>query len=145
MEVTVRATGPTLEQLTRTASRNLRTANRSVGRQVAKVGRKAITAKAPRMFGRKLTTRPKVNASAATVTVLFPASPAGAWAIAETGADPHPIRPRQRKALRFGGRFAAHVNHPGVNGAKAWTAAGRRLERAVRPAIEDEYDEALDA
>jgi len=26
---------------------------------------------------------------------------------------PHEIRPRQKKALRFNGRFAARVNHPG--------------------------------
>ena len=148
MDFTVTAKGPTLEQLTRDTARDLRAANRKAGRELGKVGKAAMGKGAPRMFGKALTVKPKVDAWPTRCSVEFNPAPrqSGPWAIAESGrVGGYTVRPRRRKALRLPGGFAM-VTHPGpVGGRRAWTAAGRRLVKAVDKTVKDVYDEALDA
>ena len=143
MEITIRPVGQDFGQLIRETTRDLRHANRSVGRRVASAGRKAITSKAPRMFGKKLSVKTTVRPRADGAEVGFAGRPSGGWAIRETGAKPHLIKPRSARALTIEGGFAMRANHPGTGGDRAWTAAGARLRDAVTPVIEDVYNEAL--
>jgi hypothetical protein len=145
VDITVTAVGRDFSDLARDAGRALRTANRTAGREIQRSGRAAMNKGAPRMFGRKLTVKGKVDSSPARATVTFIPAPrtSGGWAIRESGADAHIIRPRRRKALAFNGRFAMHAAHPGMGGDKAWTKAGTRLDKAVRPVIDDVYGDAL--
>lgn len=145
MQVRVRAVGVSLEQMMRDTRRDLRAANRKVGREVGTVGRAAIRKGAPRMWGRQLAAKTKVDSWPDRAVVSFQASPAGGWAMRESGTRRHPIDPGTRKALAFDGRFAAHVDHPGSSGERAWTKAGERLADAIEPAITDIYDDALGA
>ena len=143
MEITVRAVGGGFDDVIRDTVRDLRRANRIVGRRVATVGRKAITARAPRMFGRKLTVKTTVKPRGDGCEIGFAGRPSGAWAIADKGARPHLIRPRRARALRMEGGFAMSANHPGTSGHKAWVHAGDRLRKAIKPVIEDVYGDAL--
>ena len=126
----------------------MRRASRAVAKPVAAAGKKAILATAKshgvaRFAGRRLGVKTKTHATASSATIEFRGTPAGAWTIATTGAKAHKIAPRRRKALAFNGRFAEHVAHPGVAGRHVWTAAGPALEDAIRPVIEDTFDEAV--
>lgn len=143
VDFTVRSVGVDFDQLSRDVARRYKAANRKVGRDVAKVGKAAIRKGAPRMWGKPLTSKTKVNSWSDHAEVTFQASPAGGWAIAESGTKAHLIKPRSRKALAFNARFAAHVAHPGSGGHKAWTKAGQRLEQAIDPVVEDTYSKAL--
>ena len=144
MDINVRTSGPNISTLARQATRDLTAANKQVGKQVAKAGTKAGGKGAPSMMGRKLRVRSRINASARRTEVELYGSPAGAWTIADTGADPHPIKPRKKKVLRLGSdTFYAHVDHPGVRGRHVWTQAIGRMEPAVADAIEDVYDKAV--
>jgi hypothetical protein len=150
--VTIRVTqrGPSLDSLVAATVRDLRTANRTAGREIAKVGKKAIRAQAPKVGGKKLgaTTRTRAHVDRAEVT--FRANTVGGWMMHEKGTKPHPIRPKagrrgrsnRRPALKLG-RFAAHVNHPGTSGTGAWTKAVARLKTAIRPVVVDVYNDAL--
>lgn len=168
MAFTFTASGPTLAQLTTRGARNLRTANRTAGRVIAKAGRKAMNDAAKstgrRWYGKALTVKFKVESSPSSALVVFNASrgQAGGWAIAEAGARSHDIVPRGRRggragdrtvggpargrvhALHFAGLFASNVDHPGASGAHAWTKATRAVDKAVRPELLDVYDEAFD-
>ena len=141
MRVTVTPKGPTLDTLTRDTIRDLRAANRRAGRQVAKTGGAAMRKGAPRKLGVK----DEVESWPDRWSVeWFPAPrTSGAWAIAESGARPHTIDPRRRRALAFAGRYAANVNHPGTAGRQAWTKAGARLADVLDRDIIDIYDEVL--
>jgi hypothetical protein len=148
VEFTVKAQGPTLGELTARSSRALRTANRAAGREIAKAGRKAMDAvpkgQGRRWHGRALRVKFKIDSSPTGARVTFnPArGQAGGWAIADTGASPHVIRPHGR-ALRFGGRYAAVVHHPGARGVGVWGKATKAVAKAVKPELEDLYEEAL--
>jgi len=148
VEFTVTQNGPTLDALIRGTTRDLRAANRTAGRDLAKVGKSAIGKGAPRMMGRQLTAKAKVDAWPTRCSVEFnPAKgQAGAWAIADTGRrGGYTVKPRRRKALRLPGGFAA-VAHPGaVAGRQAWTRAVARLRKAVDRTVHDVYDDALGA
>ena len=71
MDFTVTAKGPTLDQLTRDTARDLRAANRKAGRDLGKVGKAAMSKGAPRMFGKALTVKPKVDAWPTRCSVEF--------------------------------------------------------------------------
>ena len=148
MDFTVTAKGPTLESLTRDTVRDLRAANRTAGREMAKVGKAAIAKGAPRMFGRKLSAKATVDAWPSRCTVEFaPAKgQAGPWQIADTGRrGGYTVKPRRARALHYGGRFTM-VTHPGaVAGRHAWRQAVARLGRAVDKSVHDTYDDALGA
>jgi hypothetical protein len=149
VEFTVRAQGPTFADLTSRAERSLRTANRAAAADIGKVGRKAMDASARASgrgwHGRTLRTKTKIDSSPAGARVTFnPAKgQAGAWAIADTGASAHMIRPRRGKALRFDGRYAPVVHHLGARGVGVWAKATRTIDRAVKPELVDRYGEAL--
>lgn len=143
MDIRISARGPTFDQVTRAIVRDVESATRRVGRDVAKVGKAALAAGEATFRGKKLTASTRQQVSGTRTTVIFHAKPAGAWAIRESGAKAHPIKPRRAHVLAFDGRFAMRVNHPGARGSRRWTIAGDRLEDAVEPAVEDVYDEAL--
>jgi phosphopantetheinyl transferase (holo-ACP synthase) len=143
VDIRVVPKGQTFEQIVRGSVRTLETATRKVGRDVAKVGKKALADGAGTFRGKKLTASTKQQVSGRRTTVIFHAKPAGAWAIKESGAKAHQIKPKRAHVLSFDGIYAAHVSHPGARGHQAWTQAGDRLESAVEPAIEDDYDEAF--
>jgi hypothetical protein len=148
VEFRVTTKGPTFEQVTRDTLRDLRAANRTAGRDIAKAGKTAMAAGAPRMFGRTLTVKPKVDAWPDRCKVEFVPAPkqSGPWAIAESGRrGGYTVKPRRAKALHFAGRFAM-VTHPGaVAGRHAWTRAGERLAKALDRTIVHVYDDALGA
>lgn len=123
--------------------RSVERATRTVGREVAKVGSKAIKQGAGTFARKPLTVRTRTSVSGTSARVEFLPKPAGAWAIAESGADPHPIEPRKAKVLRMPNGYAMHVNHPGVGGTRRWSKAEPRLKAAVKPEIEDTFSEAL--
>lgn len=141
--ITVRATGPTLDRLVDQVARDTRAARRQVGKAVASAGMKAGNKGAPRFYGRRMRVRSRIHASTGRTSVELYGSPAGGWAIAESGARPHDIEPRRARALHFAGLFSANVDHPGTGGRRAWTAAGARIEPAVAKVIADTYDKAL--
>jgi hypothetical protein len=143
VDIRITSKGPTFEQVSRAIVRDVEKATRKVGRDVAKVGKAAIAAGEASFRGKKLTASTRQRVSGQSTTVIFHAKPAGAWAIRESGAKAHMIRPKRVKALHFGGRFAMSAPHPGARGSRRWTVAGDRLEDAVEPAVENAYDRAL--
>jgi len=148
VEFTVTAKGSTLAELTRNTTRDLRAANRTAGRELAKAGTAAMGKGAPRMMGRALRVKATVDAWPSRCAVEFNPAPkqSGAWAIAEAGRrGGYTVKPRRRKALAYAGRFAM-VTHPGaVGGRRAWTRAVARLVKAVDTSLRDVYDDALGA
>lgn len=147
MRVTVTQKGPTLESLTAETIRDLRAANRKAGRELSRVGIAAMRDGAPTMWGKRLAVKSEVDAWPDRVTVEFYPAPgsAGGWAIAESGARPHDIHPRARKALKFSGLWSANVDHPGARGRRAWSLAGERLAAVLDRQVESVYDDAMDA
>lgn len=147
MRVTVRQVGPSLADVTTATIRDLRAVNKAAGKQLGRVGTDAINAGAPTMFGRRLRGKATVETWPDRLEIEYHAAKgqAGAWQIQETGARPHDIKPRRRKALQFAGRFAAVVDHPGVGGRRQWTAAGERLVDVIGDAARRLYDAGLGA
>jgi len=145
VEIRVSTKGAGFDRVMRDAARDLRAANRTVGRKVARTGTAAIRKGAPTMWGKRLSAKTKVDAWPDRAVVTFQAKPAGGWAMQESGTRPHPIKARRREALHFEGVFAEHVAHPGTTGHRAWTKAKQRLVKAIKPQITDIYDDALAA
>jgi hypothetical protein len=59
----------------------------------------------------------------------------GPWQIVESGNRPHRIGPRKkggRRAVSFGGRAYARVQHPGTKGKRPW----EKGEKAAAPKVE---------
>jgi len=147
---TLTPVGATIDEVTDRLIRNMTAANKTMGKQVAVEGRKAMLAdtKARRgslsFGGRKLNVKAKPRARATGATVIFTGSPAGAWAIISTGTKPHAIRVRSKQALHWGGdAYAEFVQHPGTAGRQYWRSAGLALDKAIEDVIEDTYDKAL--
>lgn len=151
MRVDVVAVGPTLADVTTATIRDLRKVNRAAGKALGKVGTDAINAGAPTMFGKRLRGKATVETWPDRLEVEFHAAKgqAGAWQIQETGARPHDIKPRKKKALAIvrgdPGWYAAVVDHPGARGRRQWTAAGERLIAAIGDAAQRLYDNGLGA
>ncbi len=143
MDFTVTTRGPTFDQLTRDIARDLTAAHKRAGRQVARKGKAAVKKGAPTWNGTRLGAAAKTAPTATSCKVTFTPAPAGAWSIAETGANEHDIRPRTRKALKFNGRYAEIVHHKGITGRMLWTAANARIDKATRSDIDDVYGDAL--
>jgi hypothetical protein len=149
VDIRVVPKGQTFEQIVRQADRKLKAANRKVAGPVARKGIKSIKSGAPRFRGKQLTAKTEVHTSGNGTRVTFYGVSAGAWAINETGAKEHDIRPKRARALAFpgagrkGSGYAMIAHHKGIRGRGLWTKAGARLEDAVGPAIEDVYDKAL--
>jgi hypothetical protein len=155
VDIRITPKGQTFEALIRQSNRDLKKANRKVASPVSKKGIKAIKSGAPTFRGKQLTAKTETHTSGRGVMITFYGTPAGAWAIKETGTDgPYPIRPKRAAVLAFPGAgrktgrgrsgVQAYVlKHPGIAGRREWTKAGPRLEHAVGPTIEKVYDEAL--
>src|SRR5436190_1932671 len=136
MEIKLTSSGD-LEGLTAEVDKSLRAANRRVGREIAKVARKAIlddvrgSRPGGLRFGTKrggggryrLGAKSTIVPSALGVDVTITATPAGFWSMVEYGTRAHEIVPRTGRALFFDGRFAAHVSHPGTSGHPYWAGA----------------------
>ena len=143
--------GPPFDQVIRATVKDLKAANRVAGREIVKVGRKAIVAKAPKVGGKKLGVKTKTNVYVDRAEVAFMARTVGGWMMHERGTKAHDIHPRKGRrgrsnrpaALRFAGLYAADAFHPGTSGSKAWTKAVDRLKRVIDPAVADVYDDAL--
>jgi hypothetical protein len=125
--------------------RDVQQATRRVGGKVADAGAATIEAQAPTWDGRRLGVTSRVRGSGGSrASVEFRGTPAGPWSILESGARPHVEKPTKREALKFGGRFAEMVMHPGVHGQHRWTKATKPVERAIAPVVEETYLRALD-
>jgi hypothetical protein len=153
VDIRITPKGKSFDSLVRDANRKLKTANRKLAGPVSRAGVKAIKSGAPTFAGRQLTAKTEVHNSGDGARITFYGVSAGAWAIKETGAKAHVIKPKRARALAFpgagghGGKatgYAKSANHKGVRGRRLWTQAGDRLEGAVGPVIEDVYDEAFD-
>ena len=147
---TIEQVGPSWDDVAQRLVRDLKAANKAVGKQVAATGRKAMLADTKsrrgslRFAGKALGVKTKVKASAASCNVEFRGAPAGAWAIISTGTKPHRIAVRSRQALHWGGdAYAEYVKHPGTGGRQYWRSAGVALDKAVDDVIRDVYDDAL--
>jgi hypothetical protein len=143
MDIRIVNKGQTLPQVLNRMAHDVQRATRRVGGEIADAGSSAIEANAPTWDGRRLGVHTETHASGETTTVEFRGTPAGPWTILESGARPHIEKPHHREALKFGGRYAEYVRHPGVRGQRRWTKATARLERVVVPVVEDTYLQAL--
>jgi hypothetical protein len=149
VDIRITPKGPSFDKLIGQAERKLKAANRKVAGPVSKAGIRAIKSGAPTFRGRQLTAKSEVHTSGDGVRVTIYGVSAGAWAINETGAKAHDIRPKRAKSLAFpgagrkGSGYAMIAHHKGIGGRHLWTKAGDRLEDAVGPVIEDVYDEAF--
>lgn len=151
MEFRARSVGTSFDTIASDLARSYKTANRTVGRDIAKKGKAAIAKGAPRMMGRRLTSKTRVEASGDRAEVTFTPFSVGGWAIMEFGAKAHDIYPKAGRqgrdgrppALLFSGLYSNNAWHPGIAARGLWTKAGERLDDAIRPLIEDTYAEAL--
>jgi hypothetical protein len=64
--------------------------------------------------------------------------------LVEAGARPHTIKPRRKRFLVFGGRYAKAVQHPGTKGRrflrKGWRAEKNRVGEIVAKGVKQEFD-----
>jgi hypothetical protein len=143
----IRVDGPDVAGVVGDLERDMRAANRAVGRDLGKVIKREQTA-AIRSSGRgtlsgmrvKLGVKVKVFAGAQRVTVDVTASPPGPWSIREHG----------RAAVKARGRALGIPGYPrrsarSARGRRTWDATVERAEPAIARAVERIYDEALDA
>jgi hypothetical protein len=154
MEFTRTSSGADLETLTAQAEKALRSAQRTVGREIAKVARRAVLADVRRRrrgglsfsgMGVRLGASTTIAATASGVSVTVTAKPAGPWSIVEYGSRSHQIRPKRARVLVFDGVYTMHATHPGTRGSPVWAGAEGALDDAVTPVILDTLDEALRA
>lgn len=153
MEIRLTSSG-NLDDATRQIEKSFRSVQRTLGREIAKVARKAILddVKGRRRGGlsfsgmhARLSTKSEIQPRGMAVDVTMSARPAGPWAIVERGAAPHVIRARRGEGGLFvAGQFFEEVHHPGTTGLHVWDGAEPALDRAVGPAIEDVFDEAIE-
>ena len=96
MRVTVSSKGADFGQLTRQVLTGLTQANRTAGRDIAKLGRSTVikASGSPSFRGKKLNVKTRTKARPDGATVEIYGSPAGAWTILDSGARAHPIRPQ---------------------------------------------------
>lgn len=146
MRFTIERTGPDVDALIDRTVREMSRTSRTVGNAIKKAGvaavRKAVPYKS--FAGYPLKVKGKVRAAASGVEVDIYGTPVGFWSMLESGAKPHPIRPRKGKALRLGSdTFYAHVDHPGMAGRSVWSNARPALVAAVDKVVEDTYSKVL--
>lgn len=151
MEFSARSVGTSFDTIAADLARSYKAANRTVGRDIAKKGKAAIAKGAPRMMGKKLTSKTRVEASGDRAEVTFTPFSVGGWAIAEFGTKAHDIYPKAGRvghdgrpaALKFAGLYANNAFVRGIAARGLWSKAGERLDEAITPLIEDVYTEAL--
>lgn len=143
MQITVDTKGPSFSKIANDMARDVQSATRKVGRQIADVGSRAIESNAPTWNGRRLGVRTKIHGGSNAADVEFRGTPAGPWSILESGARPH-LERAHRRTMRFEGRYATVVHHPGQRGQQRWTKATNHLAQVVTPVVERTYVQALD-
>lgn len=153
VEFVLTTPGVDLDNLTGQAAKALIAGQRKMGREIAKVARRAILddVKSRRRGGlrfsgmnTRLGASTKVTPSAQSTTVTVSAKPPGPWSIVEYGSRPHDIVPVRKKALYFAGLWSDSVYHPGTAGHAYWTGAESALDAAVTPVIIAVIDDLLE-
>jgi len=127
-------------------------AQRAAGQVVAKRGREVILedVRSRRgslsMMGGRLGVAVENRPSQVSTVVTLAASPAGMWAIAETGTKAHTIKPRRRKVLAIssGDVIGMYANVSGVAGKHYWTHATDALDAALFPDVKQAADAEMD-
>lgn len=151
MRFTIERTGPDVDALIDKAVRDMTTASRQSAREIAKVGVKAFKSGAgvshfagyPLKFKAK-----KITATATRAEIEFQASPVGFWCMLESGAKPHKITARRKRALSWGtsdDTVARSVDHPGMAGRGSYSKGEAAAIEAMDKVVEDTYGEALGA
>lgn len=123
-------------------------AQRAAGQVVAKRGRAIILddVRGRRgslsMMGGRLGVQAENHASQLSTVVTLIASPAGPWAIAESGTKAHTIRPRRKKVLASGRGdvIGMYANVSGVAGKHYWTHATEALDGELFPDVKQAAD-----
>lgn len=67
----------------------------------------------------------------------------GPWGLVDKGARSHSIKPRDTGSLRFNGRHAEHVSHPGTRGLRIWPQAEQALIADIPGEVDRMASEAL--
>lgn len=127
-------------------------AQRAAGQVVAKRGRQIILddVRSRRgslsMMGGRLGVVAENRPSQLSTVVSLAASPAGPWAVAESGTKAHTIRPRRRKVLAIGRGdvIGMYANVGGVGGKHYWTHATETLDGELFPDVKAAADAAMD-
>lgn len=152
MEFSVTRTSGDLGSIAADLERAAIAAQRAAGQVVVKQARRIILddVRARRgslsMMGARLGVKAENRPSQLSTVVTLAASPAGPWAIAESGTKAHTIRPRRRKVLASGkgdviGMFA---NVRGVAGKQSWTHATEALDAELFPEVQRAADTEMD-
>jgi len=153
MEFVLTSTGADPADLTSQVAKALIAGQRKMGREIAKVARKAILddVKSRRRGGlrfsgmnTRLGASTKVTPSAQSTTVTVSAKPPGPWSIVEHGSRPHDIVPRRKQALFFLELYSDSVYHPGTRGHAYWAGAESALDAAVTPIITGIVDDLVE-
>ena len=143
MQIELRQKGQGFDGLTRQIEQQLSTGMRKTAREVAQVGVKAFKAGAgvtsfagyPMKFKAK-----KITATTTHAKIEFQASPVGFWVMLESGAKPHKITARNKRALSWGSgddSVARSVDHPGFAGRGLYSKGEAAAIRAIEDTVED--------
>lgn len=127
-------------------------AQRAAGQVVAKRARAIILddVRASRgslsMMGGRLGVQVENHPSQVQTVVELAASPAGPWAIVESGTTGHMIRPRRKKVLAIakGDVIGLYADVKGVTGRNYWTRATARLDAELFPDVQRAADTEMD-
>lgn len=152
MEFKLTSTGADLDKLTSQAAKALTSAQRKLGKEIAKVARRAILddVKGRRRGGLRFSgMNTRLGASSkitpgSQLVVTMTAKPPGPWSIVEHGSRGHDIAPRRVRALYFDGIWSDSVYHPGTTGHAYWAGTETALDDAVTAVITDAFDNALE-
>lgn len=127
-------------------------AQRAAGQVVAKRGREVILndVRSRRgslsMMGGRLGVQVENRPSQVSTVVELSASPAGPWAIIESGTKGHTIRPRRKKVLAIakGDVIGLYATVRGVTGRRYWTQATEALDAELFPDVQRAADAEMD-
>ncbi len=148
MQIELRQRGQGFDGLTRQIERQLATAMRKTAKPVEKAAIKAFKAATPSHFGKSKTgasyplkfKAQDVVATAQSLKMTLQASPVGFWVMLESGAKPHKITARNKRALSWGSdddSVARSVDHPGFAGKGSYSKGEAAAIRAVEDTIDD--------
>jgi hypothetical protein len=152
VEFRATSTGADLDKLTGQAAKALTGVQRTLGREIAKVARRAILddVKAHRPGGLRFSgMNTRLGASTkitpgSQLSVLVSAKPPGPWSIVEHGSRAHEIAPRAKRALYFNNLWSDSAYHPGTVGRPLWASSEAALDDAVTPVIVEAFEDALE-
>lgn len=127
-------------------------AQRAAGQVIAKRGRDVILddVRSRRgslsMMGGRLGVAVENKPSRVSTTVALAATPAGPWAIIDSGSKGHMIRPRRKKVLAAarGDIIGLYADVRGVTGRHYWTTATEALDAELFPDVQRAVDAEMD-